>query len=85
MRTYLALKQRAQEFRADPDVQEALERAGVAARREPTLAPGPLVSYGDLLADRSAGEDYNADAAGARGYAFVALQQLAVEHLMGVR
>ena len=83
MRTYLALKQRAQEFRADPEVQQALETAGVAALAEPTLAQGE--SYADLLADSSAWEDYDVDAAGARGYGFVALQQLAVEHLMGMR
>ena len=83
MRTYLALRQRASEFRADPEVQQALEAAGVAALWEPTLTEGE--SYADLLADRSAWEDYDVDAAGARGYGFVALQQLAVEHLMGVR
>ena len=47
----------------------------------PTLAPGE--SYGDLLADRSAFEEFDADAAGRRGYGFVRLDQLAVEHLMG--
>ena len=83
MRTYLALKQRAQAFRADPEVQQALKTAGVAALWEPTLTEGE--SYADLLADRTAWEDYDADAAGARGYGFVALQQLAVEHLMGAR
>ena len=83
MRTYLALRQRAQAFRADPEVQQALETAGVADLWEPTLAAGE--SYADLLADRTAWEGYDADAAGARGYGFVALQQFAVEHLMGVR
>jgi len=83
MRTYLALKQRAAAFRADPEVQAALEAAKVAELRQPTLAPGE--TYQDLLADRSAFENYDVDAAGARGYGFVRLNQLAVEHVLGVR
>jgi hypothetical protein len=66
MRTYLILKQRAAAFRADPEVQAALEAAKVAELRQPTLAPGE--TYEDLLADRSAFEDYDVDTTGAQGY-----------------
>jgi xylose isomerase len=83
MRTYLLLKQRAAEFRADPEVQEAFAAAKVAELWQPTLAVGE--TYTDLLADRSAWEDYDADAVGERGYGFVRLNQLAVEHLTGAR
>jgi xylose isomerase len=83
MRTYLILKQRAAQFRADPEVQAALEAARVAELWQPTLADGE--TYEDLLADRSAFEDYDVDAAGAQGYGFVRLNQLAVEHLLGAR
>jgi xylose isomerase len=83
MRTYLILKQRAAAFRADPEVQAALEAAKVPELRQPTLAPGE--TYQDLLADRSAFENYDVDTAGARGYGFVRLNQLAVEHLLGAR
>jgi xylose isomerase len=83
MRMYLLLKERAAAFRADPEVAEALEHADVAALREPTLGGGE--SYDDLLADRSAWEDFDVDAANARGYGFVRLQQLAIEHLLGAR
>ena len=83
MRTYLVLKQRAAEFRADPEVQQAMADAKVAELWQPTLAEGE--SYTDLLADRSAWEDYDVDAAGAQGYGFVRLNQLAVEHLTGAR
>jgi xylose isomerase len=83
MRTYLLLKQRAAAFRADPDVQEALAIAKVAELSEPTLAPGE--TYTELLADRGAFEDFDADAVGARGYGFVRLNQLALEHLLGAR
>ncbi len=83
MRTYLLLKERAQAFRADPEVQEALAAARVAELARPTLGDGE--SYEDLLADRSAFEDFDAEAAGARGGGAVRLSQLAVEHLLGAR
>jgi len=83
MRTYRLLKERARAFRADPEVQAALERSRVAELAQPTLSPGE--SYAELLADRSAFEDFDADAAGSRGYGFVALDQLALEHLLGAR
>jgi xylose isomerase len=83
MRTYLLLKERAAAFRADPEVQEALQASQVAELSVPTLSDGE--SYADLLADRSAFEEFDADAAGERGYGFVRLNQLAVEHLLGAR
>jgi len=83
MRTYLLLKERAKAFRADPEVQEALAAARVPELAQPTLAPGE--TYDDLLADRSAFEEFDVDAAGARGSGYVRLAQLAVEHLMGAR
>lgn len=83
MRTYLLLKERAAAFRADPEVQAALEASGVNELSVPTLAAGE--TYRDLLADRSAFEDYDVEAAAVRGYGFVTLNQLALEHLMGAR
>jgi xylose isomerase len=83
MRTYLLLKERAAAFRADPEVQEALAAARVPELSRPTLADGE--SYEDLLADRAAFEDFDAEAAGRRGLGAVRLSQLAVEHLLGAR
>ncbi|HEX5496723.1 MAG TPA: xylose isomerase [Mycobacteriales bacterium] len=83
MRTYLLLAERAAAFRADPEVAEAMAASGVGELAVPTLAAGE--SYSDLLADPSAFEDFDADAAGRRGYAFAHLDQLAVEHLLGAR
>ncbi|GAA2538611.1 xylose isomerase [Mycolicibacterium diernhoferi] len=84
MRMYLLLRQRAAAFRADPEVQEAMAAAKVAELREPTLASGE--TYADLLADPSAYEEFDAAAYfGGRGCGFVALQQLAIEHLLGAR
>ncbi|WP_181780942.1 xylose isomerase [Pseudonocardia pini] len=83
MRTYLILAERAAAFRADPEVVEAKALAGVPDLAVPTVAPGE--TYRDLLADRSAFEDFDAEAAGRRGYGFVRLHQLALEHLTGAR
>ena len=57
--------------------------AGVAELAKPTLNPGETVA--DLKADRSAFEDYDAQKTGERGYGFVRLNQLALEHLLGAR
>jgi xylose isomerase len=84
MRTYLLLKERAAAFRADPEVQEALAAAKVAELSTPTLNDGE--SYDDLLADRSAYEDFDTSAyLNGKGFGFVRLQQLATEHLLGAR
>jgi xylose isomerase len=84
MRMYLLLKQRAAAFRADPEVGEALRAARVDELRTPTLAAGE--TYRELLADRSAYEQFDAESYfGAKGFGFVQLHQLAVEHLMGAR
>jgi xylose isomerase len=84
MRNYLLLKERTKAFRADPEVQEALAASRVAEIREETLSAGE--TYADLLADRSAFEDFDADSYfGAKGFGFVRLNQLALEHLMGAR
>jgi xylose isomerase len=83
MRTYLLLKERAAAFRADPEVAEALAAARVPELSQSTLNPGE--TYGDLLKDTTAFEDFDPDAAGEPGYGFVRLNQLALEHLVGAR
>ncbi len=83
MRTYLLLKERAAAYRADPEVQAALEEARVGEIHAPTLGVGE--TYADLLNDRKSWEDFDADDAAASGCAFVALNQLGLEHLMGAR
>ena len=84
MRMYLLLRARAAAFRSDPEVHEAMARAKVAELGVPTLNPGE--TFVELLADRSAYEDFAADSYfGAKGFGFVQLNQLALEHLMGAR
>ena len=84
MRMYLLLRARSAAFRSDPAVVDAMARAKVAELRTPTLNPGE--TYVELLADRTAYEDFDADSYfGAKGFGFVELNQLALEHLMGAR
>ena len=83
MRTYLLLKERAAAFRADPDVQEALAAARVPDLRIRTLAAGE--TYTDLLADHTAFEDFDAEAAAERGHGASRVDQLFIEHLLGAR
>jgi xylose isomerase len=83
MSTYLLLKERAASFRADPEVQEALVASKVAELSVPTLSEGE--TYADLLEDRTAFETYDVDGPGERGYGFIHLNQLALEHLLGAR
>ncbi|MEU4400263.1 xylose isomerase [Micromonospora orduensis] len=83
MSTYLLLKERAAAFRADPEVIEALAASKVGELSTPTLGDGE--GYEEFLADRSAFEDVDVDAVAAKGFAFVRLNQLAVEHLLGAR
>ena len=83
MSTYLLLKQRAAAFRSDPEVAEALAASKVTELARPTLDDGE--TYADLLADRTAYEEFDADAVAERGYGFVRLNQLAVEHVLGAR
>jgi xylose isomerase len=78
MRNYLILRERAAAFRADPEVRQALAAARVDQLSQPTLAPG------ETLADVRA-EQHDVEALAARGMAFERLDQLAMDHLLGVR
>jgi xylose isomerase len=80
MRNYLILREKAAAFRADPEVAEALAAARVPELREPTLANG------ETLADvRAEAAHIDIEALEAKGMAFERLDQLAMEHLLGVR
>ena len=78
MRNYLILRDRVQAFRADPDVVAALEAAEVGTLRTPTLGEG------ESLADLRAAS-YDVEGLAVRSVGMEALDQLALEHLMGVR
>jgi xylose isomerase len=83
MELYIALRDKARAFRADPEVQQALEEGRVGELGQPTLSDGE--TYSQLLEDRSAFEDFDIDRARTQGYGFAHIQRLAIEHLLGVR
>ncbi len=78
MRTYLALKERAAAFRADSRVIEAMKASNIPGLNESTLSAGE--TWRDLAKD-----SFDVDAAGTRGYGYELVDQLALEHLMGVK
>jgi xylose isomerase len=78
MRNYLILRDKVQAFRADPDVVAALEAAEIDTLRTPTLGEG------ESLADLRAAS-YDVEGLATRSVGLEALDQLALEHLMGVR
>jgi xylose isomerase len=83
MEIYLTLRDRARAFRADPEVQEALEAGRVGELSQPTLNDGE--THEQLIDDRSAFEDYDLDPPRKQGYGYARIQRLAIEHLLGVR
>jgi len=78
MRNYLILRQKSRAFRADPEVQAALVAARVDELAKPTLAAGEDI-------DTLRAEEFDPEAAGLRGMGFERLDQLALDHLYGVR
>ena len=78
IRNYLILREKSKAFRADPEVQAALKRSGLDQLAQPTLAPGE-----SLATVRE--ESFPIDEMAGHGYAFEQLDQLAMEHLLGVR
>ncbi len=83
MRNYLVLRERAAAFRADSEVREALAASRLDELARPTLGEGE--SAAALLADRAAFEDFDHEEAARRGMAFERLDQLAMDHLLGLR
>jgi xylose isomerase len=78
MRNYLILRDKVRAFRSDPEAQQALTDARVDQLAVSSLADGESVA--DLRA-----ESFDPEAAAQRGMAFERLDQLALEHLYGVR
>ena len=78
MRNYLLLRERTRAFRADPAVHEALAAARVGELGVPTLGDGETIEA--LRAER-----HDVTALAEQGLAFEALDQLAMEHLLGAR
>ena len=78
MRTYLILREKVRAFRADAEVAEAL-----AAARVPELSASTLAADESLESLRA--ETFDVAELAGRGMHFERLDQLAMEHLLGVR
>ncbi|WP_433209756.1 xylose isomerase [Dactylosporangium sp. CS-047395] len=78
MRNYLILREKVRTFRDDPEVSAALAGARVDELSVPTLLPGETL-------EQLRAEEIDIDAVAARGMAFERLDQLAMEHLLGIR
>ena len=81
MRNYLILKEKAAAFRADPEVAEAYAAARAEELAQPTLGAGE--SLDELRTAVFSG--FDVDAAARRGCGYERLDQLATEHLLGIR
>jgi xylose isomerase len=78
MRNYLILREKVRAFRADPEVADALVAARVDQLAVPTLGEGESL-------DTLRTEQHDPEAMARRGMHFERLDQLAMEHLLGVR
>ena len=84
MRTYLLLKERAAAYRADPEVPRRCAAAGVADARRAHPDAGRDArrpARRPLAPSRTSTPTPPAE----RGFGFVRLNQLAIEHLLGAR
>jgi xylose isomerase len=78
MRNYLILREKVQAFRADPEVAEVLAEARITEITQPTLGAGETL-------EELRKATFDPDALAQRGLGFERLDQLAMDHLLGVR
>lgn len=81
MRTYLILKEKAERFNADAEIQALLADINTDDGAHSYLGGG----YSREKADRLKGETFDRPALGARGLPYEQLDQLTIELLLGVR
>jgi xylose isomerase len=79
IRNYLALAAKAREFDQDPRVAKAMSYTGVAALAEPTVGP-----YSSAAAAGLKDESFDVEALAQRGFGIEALDQLVVDHILGI-
>ncbi len=80
MRSYLILKEKAQQFNEDAEIQTLLAELKEASQSTPTVG-----SYSSATAQTIKAHDFDRQALGARGLGYEKLDQLLFELLMGVR
>ncbi len=80
MRTYLILKEKAERFNADAEIQQL-----VGELRARGAAPGQRIAFTPERARELKAASPDLDALRPRGYAYERLDQLTMELLLGVR
>lgn len=79
IRNYLAFAEKAREFDSDPRVIAAMSYTGVPDLAVPSVGPYSTDAAAGLMA-----ENFDVDALAQRGYGVEALDQLAVDHILGI-
>jgi xylose isomerase len=79
IRNYLAFAEKAREFDKDPRVAKAMAYTGVADLAVPTVGRYSAAAAAGLMA-----ENFDVDALAQRGFGIEALDQLAVDHILGI-
>jgi xylose isomerase len=85
MRTYNILKAKAKRFDADPEVQQLLKEINSGDVAHVSLLDEVRQGYSKELADKIKAMSFDVERLGERGYGYERLDQLAVEHILGVR
>jgi xylose isomerase len=79
IRNYLALAEKAREFDQDPRVAAAMSYTGVPQLAEPTVGPYSATAAAGLM-----GESFDVEALAQRGFGIEKLDQLVVDHILGI-
>lgn len=85
MRTYNILREKARRFDADPTVQQLLATVNGGNADHIALLNQVRTGYSKELASKLRETTFDPTALGQRGYQYEKLDQLAIEHILGVR
>ncbi|HLZ56976.1 MAG TPA: xylose isomerase, partial [Ktedonosporobacter sp.] len=82
MRTYNMFKEKAARFDADPEVQQILAAVNSSTPEVDALLTG---GYSEARVQQLREATFDVDTLASRGYGYERLDQIAVEHILGVR
>ena len=85
MRTYNILREKARKFDADPEVQQLLQKVNGGDSSHVELLNQVRQGYNKELANKLKEATFDTTALGQRGYQYEKLDQLAIEHILGIR
>jgi xylose isomerase len=85
MRTYNILKAKARRFDVDPEVQQLLKEINSGDAAHTSLLAEVRQGYSKELADKIKVASFDVERLAERGYGYERLDQLTVEHILGVR